>query len=545
MPRLRIALVAAALLLGTSWRVAPVGTAFLFGDEFHTLRDLPRGYRFLLTHFDNYGSGMALPLLQRLLVDLFDASRWTIRLPSLAAGIATLACVYPLGRRLVGAPAAAVATLLAAVSSLLIFYSHFARGYALVAWLSLLLVFLLQRIADGERAGLVRAGSCAALAALLPWVHLAALGFVLPVFAGTLVVLWRAPGRRREAAVLLGALAAGLAAALLLHVPAWTSLLTYWNRTSGSDYFGEFGVLDVAALVFGSRGSGVFVIVAVPLALAALLMRHGLRFLPLALGCAGPGLALAAVNPFGDAYAYARYAIAAVPAACLAVGWGVAYAMRWTGLGEAGRELAVLGVGALLASLLFVGGPTGTRRAPDGPYANTYMGLLPLPAFDVPWHGMPGFYRNLATEARPVRIVEVPALHLRTRHLYRNYYLQHGKVTRLACGSGDVEVPPRGSYEFLENPEWRLRCDADYLVLHLDIPDELRRYWRFVYDTHARDATAPATAAYMLRHRRYATPPGPPPRQLRAQLHRELGVPIFKDATVIVWRLREEPSPPQ
>ncbi len=48
-----------------------VGTAFLFGDEFHTLRDLPRGYRFLLTHFDNYGSGMALPLLQRVLVDLF------------------------------------------------------------------------------------------------------------------------------------------------------------------------------------------------------------------------------------------------------------------------------------------------------------------------------------------------------------------------------------------------------------------------------------------------------------------------------------------
>jgi hypothetical protein len=155
---------------------------------------------------------------------------------------------------------------------------------------------------------------------------------------------------------------------------------------------------------------------------------------------------------------------------------------------------------------------------------------------------MPGFYRDLAAEARPVRIVEVPALHLRTRHLYRNYYLQHRKETRLACGSGDVEVPPRGSYEFLENPEWRLRCDADYLVLHLDVADELRRYWRFVYETHERDAAAPATAAYMLRHRRYAAPPGPPLRQLLAQLRAELGVPVFEDATMIAWRLRAESS---
>jgi hypothetical protein len=538
MPRLRIALVATALLLGGYWRITHVGTAFLFGDEFHTLRNLPKGTGFLLTHFDSYGSGMALPLLQRVLVDLFDASRWTLRLPALVGGIATLACVYPLGRRLVGAPAAAAAALLASSSSLLIFYSHFARAYALVAWLSLLLLFLLQRIADGERVRLVGAAACAALAALLPWLHPAALGFVLPVFAGTFIVLWRDERRQREAAIIFGALAAGLAGALGLHLPAWTSLLAYFDITRGSEYFGEFGALDVAALVFGSRASGVFVLVFVPMALVALLARRGLRSLPLVLGCAGPAVAVAVVSPFGDAYAYARYAIAAVPAACLAIGWFIAFAFRWTSLRESAQELAVLGVGVLLSSLLFVGGSYGLQRTPDGPYANTYIGLFPLPAFDVPWDGAPAFYRSLAAETDPVRIVEVPTLYLRNRHLYRNTYLQHRKETRIACGTGDAEVPPRGPYEFLENPEWRSRCDAEYLVLHLDIAEELRRYWRFVYEDHERDATDSATAAYMLRHSRYATPPGPPSRALRSQLRAELGEPLFDDGTAVVWALR-------
>ena len=102
-PRLRLAAVLGALIVGSSWRLAPVGDAFLFGDEFHSLRDLSHGYRFVFTHFSDTGSGMALPILVRALGDLFGFNHWTIRAPAFVGGIATLVCVYPIARSWVGA----------------------------------------------------------------------------------------------------------------------------------------------------------------------------------------------------------------------------------------------------------------------------------------------------------------------------------------------------------------------------------------------------------------------------------------------------------
>ena len=58
-----LVVVATAVLVGSYWRAAPVGSALMFGDEFHTLKDLGRGYRFLFTHFKRYriGDGAAHP----------------------------------------------------------------------------------------------------------------------------------------------------------------------------------------------------------------------------------------------------------------------------------------------------------------------------------------------------------------------------------------------------------------------------------------------------------------------------------------------------
>lgn len=547
-PGLRIAAVAAALIAGAGWRLGPVGGAFLFGDEFHSLRDLAGGYGFVFTHFSDTGSGMALPILVRALGDLFGYGHWTIRAPAYVGGLATLACCYPVARRWTGAAGAAVATFLVATSPLLIFYSHFGRSYMLVTWLCLLLWKVLQDVVDGAPAGPGRCAACAGLTALLPYVQPVSLGFALPATAGACIALgW---DRRRRGALALAASAfAGGVATLAMHAPARASILAYLRFQGASEYHAGFAAVDVAALLVGSRTAALAALVAVPAALGAALARRGASALPLVLGSLGPAAAVAIARPFGGPYAYARYLLPAIPFVCVLLGDAVAALARRGVAAERPREVAVLAAGALLAAALFAVGPYGPRRTPDGPYANTYITMFPLPAFDVPWPGWPAFYEQLASEPDDVRIVEAPALVTRTRHLYRNYYLRHRKQTSLGfafgweLASGPV---PDGPYVSFDDPSWRERCDADYLILHTAIGHELRRYWDFVYGEQRRLAGEPSVAAYMARQQRYGGYQGAlaeVPSRLRSRLRAELGEPVFRDAEISVWRLRA-PAPP-
>ena len=65
--------------LGTWLRVRHVGDALLFGDELHSLRDMQGGYFHTLSHFSETGAGLALPLLQRVLI-FFDSCHHQITL---------------------------------------------------------------------------------------------------------------------------------------------------------------------------------------------------------------------------------------------------------------------------------------------------------------------------------------------------------------------------------------------------------------------------------------------------------------------------------
>jgi len=243
------------------------------------------------------------------------------------------------------------------------------------------------------------------------------------------------------------------------------------------------------------------------------------------------------VKPYGDAYAYARYACSAVPVACLVVAWGAdAAARRLAGSGRA-ADLTALAGGTALAVAFYASGPYGLRHTPDGPHANTYLSLHALPLFDRPWPGASPFYRELARDPETVRIIEAPALTTRARHLYRNYYLTHGKDTVLALFPDELAgSPPDGPYVSLYDSDWRERADADYLILHRDVKRESLRYGRFVYgDGSWRD---PAIVALMTRHTRYAIDASPPSAYLLDRLEATLGPPVYTDADILVWRLR-------
>jgi hypothetical protein len=517
-----VALVLAALAAGAWWRLADVGPALLFGDELHSIRELPRGYAALFTTFGATGSGIALPLLQRALSDLFGLGHWALRLPAYLPSLALLFSMYPLSRTIVGAGGAAVATILVAVNPQLIFYAHFGRAYALVACLAFILLVLLQRAVRRGEAGGATLLLGAALTAALPYVHLTALAFVIPIYAGAVVALV-ARGKARSAWGLAGSLAAGCVATALLHLPARDSIRPFVEAKLGQEYYGSFGLLDVAALLVGHRVLATVMLTVLTVLLAAIVLRERVGRLPLVLACVSPAIALCVVRPTGDAYAYARYLIVCVPAVCLLFGWGIAVlAARWTAA-----------AGGALALVLLAAGPYGFRHTAGGPHANSYIDMFPLPAFDVPWPETPAFYEELATEAEPVRILEIPELENRSRHLYRNYYLTHRKPTDLGLAWAEPGSVPVGPYVALSHAAWLEQVRADYIVLHLDPADEVARYWTFVYGLD--QAGEPAVAAYMERHRVYAAPAAPPIHVAR-ELETRLGPPVYDDGTIAVWR---------
>lgn len=539
-PRLRLALVIAAVTAGALVRLLGVDTALLFGDEFHSLRHIARGYVHLLTTYPPHGSGLALPLIQRVAADLFGLSHWTIRLPAILGGIATLALVYPLGRSLVGRTSAAIATCLVATSSILIFYSHFGRAYSLATCLSFVTVFVLHRVVAGGRVDGRCGAATAVLAALLPYVHLAALGSLVPLGMGALAAL-AVQRRRRDFVRLASAIAAGLLGAFLLHLPALSSLSVFLRKRTTWEYSPAFGPSDVLCVLAGSRAGGLLIGSVVAVAVVALSLRQRERSWPLVMGCVGPVLALVMARPYGDPYAYARYASTGLPLAFLATGWLLFELCRRTR--RAGlRHPGALAAGLALALALHVAGPLGPGQPRNGPHANTYLGLFPLPRFDVPWEGSP-FYDELARDPGARRIIESPALTNRARHLYRNYYLRHGKETWLGLFPQELPLVPAGPYVSLADPDLAERSGADYLILHVDPVAEVQSYWRFVYGEPRADG--PGTAALMARHDRYDDGIVRPSPHLRSRLRRLLGPPLYADGRIEVWSLRgDRPQAP-
>ena len=107
----------------------------------HTAGDIhPPGYYLLLHAWQS----LAQPTLHTGLEFLFA---W----PSLWAGMLIVALLYPLGRRLVGTPAALLGLWLAATSPFGIWYSQEVRMYTVGAALGLLCLWALLRFLDGRR----------------------------------------------------------------------------------------------------------------------------------------------------------------------------------------------------------------------------------------------------------------------------------------------------------------------------------------------------------------------------------------------------------
>jgi hypothetical protein len=524
-------LLAVALAAGVWLRIDGVRATPLFGDEHHSLFTKDRSYREILSSFDDRGSHLALPLLQRLAEDALGPGLASYRLPAVLPGILALPLCFLVARRLVGSTAALLATWALALNPMHVYYSRFARAYALALFLGLALLWAvsgLGRRGTDTRGPAILAFLCATL---LPVVHLSSAGYVLALALVCLWLVWsrnHAPGPVVATACLF-ALAALFSAAL--HLPARAPLLAYLSRITAERAAAGPEVLDVLTLLAGGRVAGLFWLVGVPVAAVLLSRASRPAALLLCATIAGPAFALWASAPQGNPYAYARYLLVSLPAVLMLLAWlARATVERWQQ-----RKRLALGLGLLLIAAGHLGGPLSGRHPAGDPFTNTYLRLAALPPFDIPYRDTPAFYRQLAADPEAARIIEVPQQRGRSVLLYRNYALQHRKDVLVGWEGRWTETLRHGPYVDMRAPDIEAR-GADYLVVHHDIGTEVAAYLDWVFRDAASGRRDPSRAALM-EHQRSLKRERHPRRFSIAALDRRHGPPHYRDARISVWAL--------
>lgn len=287
-----------------------------------------RGYMDALSDYTAPNNHIFHTLLVRTSTLLFGNSPTVLRLPAFVGGLAVMPLAYLAGVRLFGAGAGLIAAAVTAFHPTLVFYSANARGYTIVAALTLALFAVSATIARRR-----------SLAAWTLFIVLGTLGmFTIPTMLYSLAAaaLWiLASGRRpraqlvREVSVAAAVIAAGSA---LLYTPAavrtgvesiaanrfvrpqpWSGLAELWPRRAAEIYYRWTSGVPIAVLLALAAG------------LAASFRRSSARALWGCLLLSALGLpALQRVVP------YARVFIYLVPLLALFVGVGLAdLRRRW------------------------------------------------------------------------------------------------------------------------------------------------------------------------------------------------------------------------
>lgn len=528
-----------AIALGAWMRIEGITTMPLYGDEYHGVRVARFDFAVLFQSFDAYGTHVVLPVLQRLMVLLLDPSIITFRLPALIPGLLCLVLCYPAARSFVGRAPALVATCALAVSPIHIYYSRFGRAYSLNIFFGLLLIWAVRRAHLAEWRGKWRLFAVGLVATLLPYTHLSSAGFVLGVGLAAAALAWHSFGLGTGLKA-LGVFAAAAVVCGLLFLPVLEPLVAYLTKLPPEDKARPEGVLGLTTLLAGGGYAGVVWLVCLPLGLVLLARRNLLEAGVLGASILGPAIFLAVTLPHGMEYAYARYLVTALPSMLMILAWLITTPCERLLAGAAGPRLGV-SVGVALVLVVHLGGPLSARAPDSGPFANTYLAMRDLPAFDRPCKFTPDIYRMIAEDTEATTIIEVPALHSRAVLLYRNYYLQHGKQVLIGLSRSPDDVRLAGPYAFVGDPQVGRKTGAQYLVLHRNMMAEAATYWRWVYDRAWPQVQTPWDEGFMNRHRKFFIPevePGGMGAALEGALRQQLGPPIFEDRQVVAWRLR-------
>jgi hypothetical protein len=555
-PRSEWLLATAALLAGSVPRLYGLCDQILLDDEWHGLGWVTgkSAWDVISSFNPRDNSSPLLNLYAWLLLHTVGWSELSLRLPTLAAGLATAALLPLLVRRDVGDRAARFFAFLLVISPLLVFYSRYWRTYSLFALLGFGSLWALQRWS--RSAAPRHAVAYVVLSTLAVWFHLWAL---VVVFAplGTLFALRIAargqPARfcpsPRARAIAAAGLAAAAAIALVLLPALGKGTRLPWRE-------GRLEAPAVAEALLLWSGSGAPVAALVLCVLSVLGARALGRSQPMLVAMIAGTLAayvvgLGIAQPAGAEWGLIliRYAIVLVPLGLLlaAVGLDRATARitpRWAA--------DVVGWGALVALLAL--GPF--RTIYDLPNNFTNHAIFQLSYAPIDWeapeaatrlHGaalraseIPAYYRRLSAQPDVHAIVEYPFDFVNYNN--RFYYYQHFHRKRVLAGyqtnkrltgyrlagrkvitgivvDGLLKNVPAERLHFanmvdVSDPGALVACGASYLVLH--------RSWDTLVDP-GNDGTAPIS---------YRSVP-----QLRATYERLWGAPEYEDGEIVVFRI--------
>lgn len=486
---------AAALAAGLFLRLYQIGAQIVADDEWHAVHALlSSSYPGVLSHFGVADHCIPLTFFYKVIADSIGLNEWLMRLPMLAFGIAALVVFPLLVRDQIGRPASEALAWLLAISPLHIYYSRYARPYAISQFLAFLCVIAFYNWCFRERdRWAVVYILCAVLA---PYFHLTTAPIV---FAPVLFGLFSKPARTRRAIVKIISIGAMVAAGwlLLLGPPLVVDFQSLASKAKGMPATAET-LVGVVQLFAGSQYLWVALILLAALVIGvqrlARTQRIFLIYLSVLVGV--QVLAMLIIRPTAGhvPMVLARYLFVLLPLVLLLVAITLARADELIS-----RRLRVhlQGLAAIvLAGLLVYWGPlpavyyhpnNWTNHAvfqysydPEGPYSYTHM-LRP--------RRFSRFYEQLKSFAPASRlIIEAPWYYEWNNNPFPFYQQIHRQ--RILGGFLPYRYPRGGSADLpLEQRQLRFknfvrisdkeglrRRGVHYVIFHRNLRHELPDY---------------------------------------------------------------------
>lgn len=522
-----------ALAVALVLRVEQLASQILVADEWHALeKAATSSFREIATSFGSADHSIPIALFFRALARTIGLTETGIRLPFLAAGLATVAGLGWGARRLVDRATANAFTWLLAVSPVLVFYSRYARPYALTCPLAIVAVLAFRAWWRGRRSA--HAALYVTATAAAGWLHVAVLPFAFTPFAFYGLLVLRAGGQERPRALLrlvrlglvVGAVLTVLTLPPALLDPGSVGLKTGWGRPPFLSWVRAGRVLLGAPSPWWAAVLG--------LVAAAGLVRLARR-IPETTGLFAAAALVQILTlivftpaPRTDTFALARYLLPVAPPILLAAATGFAWIARGV--------RAAAAAGPALAGLCAGLGPLPAMATWPNDWSVNALALAMLgktESFAQMVPTVPAFYGELARRpAGSVTLLEAPCLATIFGNPLPLYQRVHRQHTRIGLTSGIVPDAPvllqlpapapgfdLGSFVFLSAALDAEEPPADFLVLHRDLRREIRlgpdQVLRQLLEASHVDV-APIAALFQAR----------------------FGPPCYEDELLVVFRLR-------
>ncbi|MGH9339201.1 MAG: glycosyltransferase family 39 protein [Acidobacteriota bacterium] len=441
-----------AVITGAALRLYQIELQIIADDEWHALHAvLTRGYLSIASHFGGADYSIPMALLYELGFDLYGLSEMIMRAPVLLFGLVSL-LVFPLMvRQQVGRSAANALAWLLAVSPMHIYYSRYARPYAIMLFFVFVGALAFYRWwAGGDRKWRFVYLACALLA---PYFHLSAIFIsVAPLLFALIETGWlkRHSSRDLKEVLQLG-LMLGAGLGLLLGIPLIFDFRSIAGKAA-ENIISPQAFIPAAHLLGGSRELWlIFLLGTGTLAGGVLLAKQQSRFflyLAVLVGVHFAALVLSGPALIFFPIVFARYLLPALPFLMLLLAGTLGHGEHWLreriGLYPQGLITMVLAV-----CLLFFGPLAQTYYSPNNwtnhalfqyyyDFSNkdySYSHILKPDKVSEFYHELGRFPRNSLT------LVEAPWYF--EWHNIHYPYLQHVHGQRMMIGF--VEDPSRWS----------------------------------------------------------------------------------------------------